>query len=44
MEVIAKVTSIKPAERKISISIKEYEPIDPEVDEIEEAAEAPAEE
>ncbi|MCQ2517039.1 MAG: bifunctional 4-hydroxy-3-methylbut-2-enyl diphosphate reductase/30S ribosomal protein S1 [Saccharofermentans sp.] len=44
MEVIAKVTSIKPAERKISISIKEVQPIDPEIDEIEEAAEAPAEE
>lgn len=30
-EVMAKVVEIKPAERKISISIKEVEPIDPEV-------------
>jgi len=49
-EVIAKVTNIKPDERKISISIKEVEPIDPvddlfAVDSAEEAAEAaPAEE
>lgn len=33
-EVTAKVTSIKAAERKISISIKEVEPIDPEEDDI----------
>lgn len=43
MEVIAKVTSIKPEERKISISIKDVQPIDPETDDIEEV-EAPAEE
>jgi 4-hydroxy-3-methylbut-2-enyl diphosphate reductase len=48
-EVTAKVTSIKPAERKISISIKEVEPIDPEEDDIYSVsegaeAEAPVEE
>lgn len=47
-EVTAKVTNIKASDRKISISIKEVEPIDPVEDDIysvsEEAAEAPAEE
>ena len=53
-EVTARVTNIKAQERKISISIKDYEPIDPEeediyavsdsADEQAPAAEAPAEE
>ena len=33
-EVTARVTNIKPAERKISISIRDVEPIDPEGDDI----------
>ncbi len=40
-EVIAKVTDIKKDERRISISIKEVEPIDPVIDEVAEE-EAPA--
>ncbi|MBP5261928.1 MAG: S1 RNA-binding domain-containing protein, partial [Clostridiales bacterium] len=36
-EVIAKVIDIKKDERRISISIKEVEPIDPVIDEIEDA-------
>jgi 4-hydroxy-3-methylbut-2-enyl diphosphate reductase len=38
-EVTAKVTSIKPSDRKISISIKEVEPIDPVEDDIYSVAE-----
>ena len=43
-EVMAKVTKIQPESRRISISIKEVEPIDGDfAEEAEEAAEAPAE-